>query len=627
MNKRYKNASPWLLGFIFTLSCLPLWSQEGKIKIDNINDLPRHAYKADKPASEILQSKTDCEQLAKAVRQDIESDLQKFEIDDAATLKRYYSSLVSVDFLLEEFDRIPELLVKMRDLEDKPAARAMTGLVASSLIDARVETGESPDHEAFQKAFAERFKKRVFELPWDLVQDQIKAAKGRTEMMSPTFIAGMVQSQMDPIVAQQGELSAGSANALVSMRFVLDWMMPLKDETISIYQAFIDAHQVEKEDIWPERSFALSPDDKASDIVVAAWDSGVDTTVFQKSLFVNEKEIIDGIDNDGNGFVDDVNGIAFSADGVVSKKLLHPKGDMAGKVDQAQEFMKGYSDLQASIDSEDAAILKKHIASMKPEDVAGFIESLSFFGLYAHGTHVAGIMTAGNPFAKVLTARISFDYHTKPIAITKEIAHRHAKSYAEAVNYFKQNVVRVVNMSWGWTLAEIESSLEINGIGETPEKRGDLAAEVLDILRQGLKGAITDAPDILFVCAAGNDDSDVGFEATIPSSFDLDNLLIVGAVDQAGDPTSFTSFGKNVQVYANGFEVDSFVPGGARMEMSGTSMASPNAANLAGKLLALNPKLKPKEVIALIKKGADAVEGSHPYLLLNPKASRALLDQ
>ena len=52
-------------------------------------------------------------------------------------------------------------------------------------------------------------------------------------------------------------------------------------------------------------------------------------------------------------------------------------------------------------------------------------------------------------------------------------------------------------------------------------------------------------------------------------------LRVVGAVDQAGDPTDFTSGGRNVKVYANGFQVESYVPGGGTMKMSGTSMASP----------------------------------------------------
>jgi subtilisin family serine protease len=148
---------------------------------------------------------------------------------------------------------------------------------------------------------------------------------------------------------------------------------------------------------------------------------------------------------------------------------------------------------------------------------------------------------------------------------------------------------------------------------------------VFQLQKEGLHEAIANAPQILFVCAAGNADNDVEFDEYIPSSFELPNLLTVGAVDQAGEPTSFTSTGRNVVVYANGFEVESFVPGGDRMKMSGTSMSSPNVMNLAAKLIALDPELNPAEVIDLIKRGADRKEGALSYLLLNPRRSVELL--
>jgi subtilisin family serine protease len=98
----------------------------------------------------------------------------------------------------------------------------------------------------------------------------------------------------------------------------------------------------------------------------------------------------------------------------------------------------------------------------------------------------------------------------------------------------------------------------------------------------------------------------------------------VGAVDQAGEETGFTSFGESVDVHANGFEVDSYLPGGDKIEMSGTSMASPNAVNLAAKLLALDYALTTYDLIKLIKDGADESEDGR-ITLINPKRSMELL--
>ena len=110
----------------------------------------------------------------------------------------------------------------------------------------------------------------------------------------------------------------------------------------------------------------------------------------------------------------------------------------------------------------------------------------------------------------------------------------------------------------------------------------------------------------------------------VPASLHLPNLIAVGAVNQAGDETSFTSYGATVVVDADGYNVESYVPGGAKLRLSGTSMASPNVVNLAAKLFALDPALTPAQVIELIRQGATASEDGRRHLI-DEKRSVALL--
>lgn len=126
------------------------------------------------------------------------------------------------------------------------------------------------------------------------------------------------------------------------------------------------------------------------------------------------------------------------------------------------------------------------------------------------------------------------------------------------------------------------------------------------------------------MAAAGNSDSNAGFGGDVPASLHLPNLITVGAVNQAGDETSFTSYGDTVVVDADGYNVESYVPGGARLKLSGTSMATPNVANLAAKLFALDPKLTPREAIVLIRRGATTSEDGRRHLI-DGKQSVALL--
>lgn len=77
-------------------------------------------------------------------------------------------------------------------------------------------------------------------------------------------------------------------------------------------------------------------------------------------------------------------------------------------------------------------------------------------------------------------------------------------------------------------------------------------------------------------------------------------------------------------VDADGYNVESYVPGGAKLRLSGTSMASPNVVNLAAKLFALNPALTPAQVIELIRQGATTSEDGRHHLI-DEKRSLALM--
>jgi len=207
-----------------------------------------------------------------------------------------------------------------------------------------------------------------------------------------------------------------------------------------------------------------------------------------------------------------------------------------------------------------------------------------------------------------------------------EVERRRAREYRAVIDYFKQAGVRVVHMSWVVPRSQIEQELLANGIGKDEAERRRMARELFDVGRQAMFEAMRGAAEILFVVSAGNADNDVSFDESYPPMFDLPNLLVAGAVDQAGDATFFTSFGETVNVYANGFEVDSFVPGGGRMKLSGTSMASPNVTNLAAKLLALEPRLTPEQVVKLILEGAEVrTEGGRVLRIIDPAGSVALL--
>ncbi|TKJ41790.1 hypothetical protein CEE37_04265 [candidate division LCP-89 bacterium B3_LCP] len=591
-----------------------------KIKIEQKDDLPAHSYTTKMKAIDIVKDAKALKKLAKRVKKDLEKDLKKYDIQDKTTLKEYYGNLGIIAFVNGRWDDYLHYLDLRTELEDKESTKLTRGLFAKSYIKA-LRSGED-----VRTVFKREYTAAISPLPYDVVGDDLESSKGRAEIFTENLIIGIIQERIQPILDKtDGEMDKDMAMTLVGDYYLFEYYIPNKDIVLEVLTAYLDAHKVEKPDIWADRDVNLTAENKGKPVLIGVWDAGVDMSVFKENCFINKKEKPgNGKDDDHNGFVDDVHGIAFDLNAHKTPDLLYPIGEIQDRP-RLQHLTKGLSDLTSNIDSKESSDVKKMLGSLEPEKVKPFIEDLGKYGNYCHGTHVAGIVARGNPFAKILAARLTFDHRMIPLEPTIAKARRDSAMMIETVNYFKEYGVRVVNMSWGYTLDEVEAALEANGAGGTVEERKELTRQIFDIVKHGLFQAIKSAPEILFITAAGNSNNDVIFDDVIPSAFDLPNLMSIGAVDQAGDETGFTSFGK-VDAYANGFEVMSYVPGGDQMALSGTSMASPNVTNLAGKLFAMRPGLKPAQVRKLIEKACDENKaGDRTVKLMNPKRSFEML--
>jgi thermitase len=142
----------------------------------------------------------------------------------------------------------------------------------------------------------------------------------------------------------------------------------------------------------------------------------------------------------------------------------------------------------------------------------------------------------------------------------------------------------------------------------------DYGAEVINLSlgcdcdTQALEDAVNYAwnSGSVVVAAAGNDGISTTFE---PASYE--NVIAVGAVDANDNVASFSNYGTWVDVTAPGVDIASTVRRDGYAYMSGTSMASPHVAGLAG-LLAGQGRSN-LEIRQAIENTADTISGTGTY--------------
>ena len=587
-----------------------------KKKIATADDMPRFSYPMNQaPSTFLLADDAAYNAFVAHVLRDVDSVLNDYDIEDKATLRALYGFKVDAEVLTGQNDAALKSLQQLKDLQEKPEAKATSGMLAGPLLKARISSNASSG-APFEEAFKSGFQATIDSLDWRLAQDTVKGMKGSLELATPSMIAGGEKESLDPAAAKSGTVDLNAAESMIGDRVFIKVFFPLKDEALPILTAYVAAHNVQKPDIWETREVTLTADDKLTPVRIGIWDSGVDTALYPNQLFTDPAPASHS-----------PHGLAFDTRGEIYNGDLQPlTPDLKEVYPKALGLEQGMNDLFNSIDSPAATEAKKTLGTMPPDQLAPFMKQLDFLGQWMHGTHVAGIAVRGNPAARLVVVQFNDGLPDLPFTPTVEWAEKFKSDFQQVGDYFRTNNVRVVNMSWDDDVAEFEQWLTKTSSEKDPAARKQAAQAVYKVWREAVENAIRSAPNTLFVCAAGNSDSDAGFTAEVPAGLRLPNLIAVGAVDQAGEETSFTSYGDTVVVDADGYEVESYVPGGTKLKMSGTSMASPNVVNLAAKLIALDPSLTPQETIALIKKGADkSADGRRN--LINPKATVALLKQ
>ncbi|MBB3109020.1 type VII secretion-associated serine protease mycosin [Paenibacillus phyllosphaerae] len=189
-----------------------------------------------------------------------------------------------------------------------------------------------------------------------------------------------------------------------------------------------------------------------------------------------------------------------------------------------------------------------------------------------HGTHVAGIIAA-NVNNSEGVAGLSWYNKVLPVKVLDSSGAGSTYSVAEGLIWATDQGAKVINMSLG-NYAEAE------------------------FLHDAIKYAYDH--DVVLIAASGNDNTErPGYPAAYPE------VLAVASTDPDGAKSSFSNYGDYIGVAAPGASIASTYPGSQYAALSGTSMASPHVAALAGLIRSINPDLTNVEVMDLIRQSAQ----------------------
>ena len=199
----------------------------------------------------------------------------------------------------------------------------------------------------------------------------------------------------------------------------------------------------------------------------------------------------------------------------------------------------------------------------------------------SHGTHCAGIIAAQTN-NHIGVAGTLWNAKIIPIKTFDSSGKGDSWRETEAIKYADKIGAKIISCSW----SEVDS---------TP-----------------LKNAIQDSP-ALFTFAAGNEGNDNDQIKSYPSSYDFPNIISVAATDPSDNLVNIpgwwaSNYGKSsVDLAAPGQEIYSTILGNSYGSYSGTSMATPFVAGVAGLIKSKHPELTNAQIKSAILNNVDTV--------------------
>ncbi|HSU44055.1 MAG TPA: hypothetical protein VLN42_07530, partial [Casimicrobiaceae bacterium] len=174
-----------------------------KPRIEKAADLPRFSYPIEGRVDDVIRDDATFRRFASAVRRDAESVLSGYEIDDRATLRQLEGELAQLDYLDGNDDSALARAAHVRELQDKPADKLISGLQLRAMIAARRKIGDRTS-DAYRLETGRLIAADLAQMPYDVVQNEVREAKASAEIMSEALTLGYLRNVIQPTVDKAG---------------------------------------------------------------------------------------------------------------------------------------------------------------------------------------------------------------------------------------------------------------------------------------------------------------------------------------------------------------------------------------------------------------------------------------
>lgn len=365
---------------------------------------------------------------------------------------------------------------------------------------------------------------------------------------------------------------------------------------------------------------------------VAVIDSGLDTLhqELANRIWLNPADSSpDGVDQDRNGYTDDLYGWNFAEQ---NNSLIDRSYSELFDADVERFFAIQSETLLGKSSEADREWVATKIKDRE------FAKRLMTYGNYAHGTHVSGIVAGQHEAVDVLGIKLIPTKNplqdvvaevNKNLQEGKDVhwivkqtikgglilfAKLQAQAFKPIGRYVYSHHVDVANGSFG--IGPMQAKMLLTPIlklatrGKEPSSKlvDELASFFLNQLVQEQQILLRQAPETLFVFAAGNDGNNNDLMTTAPAGIQHPHVISVAAAFNHGQLAPFSNYGQaTVDLAAPGVAITSPVPDDLKLQLSGTSQAAPHVAGTAAAIKAINPDLKASDLKAIIVQTVDKV--------------------